>query len=656
MTAPDVLADPLPRAVTRSQMHGRTEPERSWTPVGTVDAGVLATVDGSGLVRMAGRTWSLDWWIGAEDRWHHPSREVSVRQRAVEASPVLETAVHVPGGDVVQRVYGVQASAGGWRGPAVVVEVENLTAVPVALALVVRPLVLDGPGRIGRVGSDGPVVTVDGRPGLLLARDPARYCVGRSGTVAGRLAAGEDQLDLDAVDDPAGDLEVAFVVPLAHTAVARVLLPVPGDHDDGGPAAPWDAPVAGAVASGWSVHGGDVVRVSVPEPGWDEAMAWAGRMLLLAGPDEVGACLDRTRVAPAGPPASVRAAEVAEALARVGGIDGLDAISGALAGAQRLGGEVRLGDRSDGTVALVHAIAPVLAGPFGAIRVEELVAPAAVAIRRLRKGRGTDHGLAASAVRGLRTLAPVLVAIGQPEVAEDALAAAAALGGSAEPRSAVTAPVGGAGAPVSTLEQARAVRDQLVGRAGAAELVALWDRHGMAGRSDATQDLGDDVGPVPSGGLGWDTAELAARLNAMVDLLVRDGTRGPQVLAAWPEQWMGAPVEAHHLATPWGSVSFALRWHGGRPALLWEVEPPPGLAADAAVPVLTAPGLDPDWEGVGWTGEALLAGTDDAAEGDPGPGDPGGAPDPAAAAGPSDPADPGDGAGNPAFGEGDSFT
>ena len=177
--------------------------------------------------------------------------------------------------------------------------------------------------------------------------------------------------------------------------------------------------------------------------------------------------------------------------------------------------------------------------------------------------------------------------------------------------------------------------------------MALWDRHGTAGRPDATQDLGDDVGSVPSGGLGWDTAELAARLNAMVDLLVRDGTRGPQVLAAWPEQWTGAPVEAHHLATPWGSVSFALRWHGGRPALLWEVEPPPGLAADAAVPVLTAPGLDPGWEGVGWTGEALLAGTADAAEGDAGA---------AGADGPADPADPADGAGNPAFGEGDSFT
>ena len=415
--------------MARARLHGRTEPERSWTPVGTVDAGVLATVDGSGMVQMAGRTWSLDWWIGAEDRWHHPSREVSVRQRAVDASPVLETAVHVPGGDVVQRVYGVQASAGGWRGPAVVVEVENLTAVPVALALVVRPVVLDGPGRVGRVASDGPAVTVDGRPGLLLARDPARYCVGRSGAVAGRLAAGEDQIDMDTVDDPAGDLEVAFVVPLAHTAVARVLLPVPGDRDGDVPAAPWDAPGAGAVASGWSVHGGDLVRVSVPEPGWDEAMAWAGRMLLLAGPDEVGACLDRSRAVPAGPPASVRAAEVAEALARVGGIDGLDAISGALAAAQRLGGEVRLGDRSDGTVALVHAIAPVLAGPFGATRVEELVAPAAVAIRRLRKGRGTDHGLAASAVRGLRTLAPVLVAVGQPEVAEDALAAAVGAGG-----------------------------------------------------------------------------------------------------------------------------------------------------------------------------------------------------------------------------------
>ena len=50
--------------------------------------------------------------------------------------------------------------------------------------------------------------------------------------------------------------------------------------------------------------------------------------------------------------------------------------------------------------------------------------------------------------------------------------------------------------------------------------------------------------------------------------------------------------------TPHGVVSFALRWHGARPALLWDVSD--GVA-------LGAPGLDPAWEGGPGPGEALLS-------------------------------------------------
>jgi hypothetical protein len=51
-----------------------------------------------------------------------------------------------------------------------------------------------------------------------------------------------------------------------------------------------------------------------------------------------------------------------------------------------------------------------------------------------------------------------------------------------------------------------------------------------------------------------------------------------------------------------------VRWHGGRPALLWEIEPPPGLAPDTTAPRVRAPGLDRQWQGTGWSGEGLLAG------------------------------------------------
>ena len=45
----------------------------------------------------------------------------------------------------------------------------------------------------------------------------------------------------------------------------------------------------------------------------------------------------------------------------------------------------------------------------------------------------------------------------------------------------------------------------------------------------------------------------------------------------------------HDLPTAAGRLSFAIRWHGERPALLWELEPHEGIG-----PVLlTTPALDP---------------------------------------------------------------
>ena len=83
---------------------------------------------------------TLDWWIAAEDRWHTPAIEPSVRQRAVEGAPVVETAVRVPGGDVVQTVYAV-ADAGGFT----VIELENRSPAGVAVALSRRDLVTSRP-------------------------------------------------------------------------------------------------------------------------------------------------------------------------------------------------------------------------------------------------------------------------------------------------------------------------------------------------------------------------------------------------------------------------------------------------------------------------------------------------------------------------------
>ena len=53
---------------------------RNWTLVGNLASPWTAIVDPRGLVTARPGGWSLDWWIGAEDRWHLPSREAAVRQ------------------------------------------------------------------------------------------------------------------------------------------------------------------------------------------------------------------------------------------------------------------------------------------------------------------------------------------------------------------------------------------------------------------------------------------------------------------------------------------------------------------------------------------------------------------------------------------------
>lgn len=99
-------------------------------------------------------------------------------------------------------------------------------------------------------------------------------------------------------------------------------------------------------------------------------------------------------------------------------------------------------------------------------------------------------------------------------------------------------------------------------------------------------------------------ADLAAArggselLLAVRSLLVHERDDVVIVLSELPREWRGQPVEVHGAPTRGGLVSYALRWHGTRPALLWDA--PSGVT-------LAAPGLDPSWSTTEPTGEVLLS-------------------------------------------------
>ena len=99
--------------------------------VGALGFGARARVDGHGAV--TGDELAVDWWVGADDRWHFPAEEASTHRHRPSAAPIVETSVRVPGGEAAQRVYGATAEGNG----TVVIEVENRSPAPFTLALVV---------------------------------------------------------------------------------------------------------------------------------------------------------------------------------------------------------------------------------------------------------------------------------------------------------------------------------------------------------------------------------------------------------------------------------------------------------------------------------------------------------------------------------------
>jgi hypothetical protein len=92
----------------------------------------------------------------------------------------------------------------------------------------------------------------------------------------------------------------------------------------------------------------------------------------------------------------------------------------------------------------------------------------------------------------------------------------------------------------------------------------------------------------------------AGLLVELRNLLVHEAGETTSLLGELPPAWRGGSLEVHDAPTrAAGCISYAVRWHGERPALLWECERP-GVR-------LRAPGLDPAWSTTEPRGEALLA-------------------------------------------------
>ena len=200
------------------------------TVIGALGTPWRATVSPWGSVHPWGvgaRT--LDWWVAADDRWHTPADEPSTRQRLVDATPVVETSVRVPGGDAVATTY-VVADHGGLT----VTTVENRSSLPIAVAF--------------------------GRRDLLTTRPPT--------------------------DVPTHGISLppdAIVLPIGHQSSITVALA----HDGRGAGAlPAGLPTAAQVARGWLAQIDRSWRVVLPDAVAADRLVSARAELLLVGPPD----------------------------------------------------------------------------------------------------------------------------------------------------------------------------------------------------------------------------------------------------------------------------------------------------------------------------------------------------------------------------------
>ncbi|HUP86950.1 MAG TPA: hypothetical protein VM143_14950 [Acidimicrobiales bacterium] len=530
---------------------------RNWTTVGTMASAATATVDPRGLLTPRPDGWSLDWWIGAEDRWHFPSRDNAVRQQLVDGTPVVETTMRIPGGDAVQRVYGVP-------GDLAVMEVTNSTPTPIAVGMAIRPFNALGPADVRRIGLHDRTVTVDGRPALLVTKRPSRMAAStfRRGDAV-HLVTSEQlvgELDGDVRCDD-GRATATFLFPLAHRQTLRVAVPLAdrARSDD-------DVPESDAVVRSWQAQTANRgLRMVLPEGRLALAVE-ANRRAILLFRGEHGAmqALDHYGFH----------AEVAEVL------KSSDDVS-ALAEHWRLSGSLEAVDPD----AVARA----------ATRIERTAPPDDVSARR-----------------SLGDAATLLRALGIDPVADQCARWAADRPSAVRAEPALEPANGPASVddfghtgfdPARTMELA-GVELRAGDRACLERLTWLLDV------ASATFTWPSAVHPVlgaGSSGVGHDARVTAAFLSFVRHLLVRETVDGGLALCSMlPDGWTGQNLEVHDAPTHHGTISFALRWHGDRPALLWERETRDVRVGGGPVRI-TAPGLDPSWSTTDPRGEALLA-------------------------------------------------
>lgn len=492
---------PIRSIRARRAVDGGAEPIAG-TVIGDVD-GPTAIIGPDGTIGALDGSWRFEWGAGADDRWHLAHDEVAVRQTRIDDTPVFETAMRIPGGDLICRV----GAAVDGSGRSLVVEFVNSSPNGVALGCVTHVSGIARRRRNRRLTVDRSEMRLDNAVILAPLRRAGAVTAGAWRELVDEptaLSAGVD------VDESGGQAGMVFALP--HQA--SLVMAIPGLAGPVGLASPADPTTVAAtvrpadLASGWRAVTRNAATIEVP----DKQLSEAWRRVV---PDLVVA---------AGSADLLVAAEAAAHLDVAG-----------LHGEADRAREALVIAAEDGLLEGSAANAAILA----------------LASRELRAGEES----------GLDLLIGRLI-----DAAGDALDSAS---------------LSAAALALEVVLLPRSNNPRL-----AADLRRLADRRENV---TGTYSIGP-ISPVTRGAVAVLDRLLGPIEDCTVDLL-------PTV----PASWLGQTVDVRGLVTHGGTMSFSLRWHGARPALLWERDGGPESAR------ITCSGLDPSWSSSDRQSEALLA-------------------------------------------------
>ena len=517
---------------------------------------------------------SINWAVGADDRWHFAENETSVRRAQGDENTSVEIRMRVPGGDIVQRTDVIPVGIDS----AVLLEFENETPVPVAIAIKAinfKTLEINGSkvsGEFGQVISASKPIAL-----FCVSDDPQKL----NETIQNGLAeppAKRQKLE-------SGD-SAAIIFPLPHATSLRLLI-----SQDGVPELPDPkvSPSFSEISNGWRNHLDAGMQIALPDKQILNAVDSSKKHLLIGsgqpidsefwGKEKPGEVASLSALAllqwghlKEGKDLLLKCMELSNP-----GLFRKTVLHSTLITLWAWGNYIGHGP-SDGIANIIL--------PWVKENLQFLLA--SLPSKRRLKGKDLNLEIAA-----LQASVEILRDAGQQNLASDVATQLDEILELINPVSLANADdeyrLVGKKITGKFENYFRDQETQIHSQLTVTDLVNKADRTGAFSSEDRSQD------PMSSA-----LFLILARKAFIIDEAAANGNRFIQIAEGFHDNWIGASLEVSNAPIRGGKLGFAIRWHGAAPAVLWEA------TTDSRI-TISAPKLDISWLTHDLKGETLLA-------------------------------------------------